>query len=76
LLYGAGGSRAAQVVLAGEAPVALFNGSSVISANLASGMNVLPFLLVLGSGVKQIEDLKGKKVAISLPSCSKHKGHQ
>lgn len=73
LLYVAGGSRAAQVVLAGEAPVAMFNGSSVISANLAgadlvnlaSGMNVLPFLLVVGSGVKQIEDLKGKKVAIT-----------
>jgi ABC-type nitrate/sulfonate/bicarbonate transport system substrate-binding protein len=73
LLYVAGGSRAAQVVLAGEAPVAMFNGASVISANLAgadlvnlaSGMNVLPFLLVVGPGVKQIEDLKGKKVAIT-----------
>jgi NitT/TauT family transport system substrate-binding protein len=73
LLYVAGGSRAAQVVLAGEAPVAMFNGASVISANLAgadlvnlaSGMNVLPFLLVVGPGVKQIEDLRGKKVAIT-----------
>ncbi len=73
LLYAAGGSRAAQVILAGEAPVAMFNGSSVISANLAggdlvnvaSGMNVLPFLLVVGSGVKQVEDLKGKKVGIT-----------
>lgn len=73
LLYAAGGSRAAQVVLAGEAPVAMFNGSSVISANLAgadlvniaSGMNVLPFFLVVGPGVKQIEDLKGKRVGIT-----------
>ncbi|MBM4299192.1 MAG: hypothetical protein FJ143_15760 [Deltaproteobacteria bacterium] len=73
LLYVAGGSRAAQVVLAGEAPVAMFNGASVISANLAgadlvnlaSGMNVLPFLLVVGSGVKQIDDLRGKRVAIT-----------
>lgn len=73
LLYASGGSRAAQVVLAGEAPVAMFNGSSVISANLAgadlvniaSGMNVLPFFLVVGPGVKQIEDLKGKKVGIT-----------
>ncbi|MBM4261587.1 MAG: ABC transporter substrate-binding protein [Deltaproteobacteria bacterium] len=73
ILYVAGGSRAAQVVLAGEAPVAMFNGSSVISANLAgadliniaSGMNVLPFLLVVGPSVKQIDDLKGKKVAIT-----------
>ena len=73
LLYASGGSRAAQVILAGEAPVAMFNGSSVISANvaggdlvnIASGMNVLPFLLVVGPGVKQIEDLKGKKVAVT-----------
>lgn len=73
LLYAAGGSRAAQVILAGEAPVAMFNGSSVISAdlagadlvNIASGMNVLPFLLVVSPSVKQIEDLKGKKVAIT-----------
>src|SRR5215207_546052 len=51
ILYVAGGSRAAQVILSGEAPIAMFNGSSVVSANLAgadlvnlaSGMNVLPF---------------------------------
>src|SRR5687767_9070341 len=61
ILYVAGGSRAAQVILSGEAPIAMFNGSSVISANLAgadlvnlaSGMNVLPFFLVTGPGVKQ-----------------------
>lgn len=73
ILYVAGGSRAAQVTLAGEAPVAMFNGAAVISANLAgadlvnvaTGMNVLPFLLVVGPGVKQIEDLRGKKVAVT-----------
>ncbi len=73
LLYASGGSRAAQVVLAGEAPDAMFNGSAVISAdlagadlvNIASGMNVLPFFLVVGSGVKQIEDLKGGRVGIT-----------
>ncbi len=73
ILYVAGGSRAAQVALAGEAPVAMFNGAAVISANLAgadlvnvaTGMNVLPFLLVVGPGVKQIEDLRGKKVAVT-----------
>ena len=37
LLYVAGGSRGAQVVVAGEAPIAMFNGASVISANLAGG---------------------------------------
>jgi NitT/TauT family transport system substrate-binding protein len=73
LLYVAGGSRAAQVILSGEVPVAMFNGGSVISAdlagadlvNVASGMNVLPFFLVVAPGVKQIEELKGKKVAVT-----------
>lgn len=73
LLYVAGGSRAAQVVLSGDAPIAMFNGGSVISAdlaggdlvNVASGMNVMPFFLVAGPSVRQIEDLKGKKVAVT-----------
>ena len=73
LLYVAGGSRAAQVILSGEVPVAMFNGGSVISAdlagadlvNVASGMNVLPFHLVVGPGMRQIEELKGKKVAVT-----------
>jgi NitT/TauT family transport system substrate-binding protein len=51
----------------------MFNGASVISANLAggdlvniaSGMNVIPFFLVVGAGYKQVEELKGKKVAIT-----------
>lgn len=73
LLYVAGGSRGAQVVVAGEAPIAMFNGASVISANLAggdlvniaSGMNVIPFFLVVGPGYKQVEELRGKRVAIT-----------
>lgn len=73
LLYVAGGSRAAQVILSGEVPVAMFNGASVISAdlsgadlvNIASGMNVLPFFLVVAPSVKQVEDLKGKKIAVT-----------
>jgi NitT/TauT family transport system substrate-binding protein len=73
LLYVGGGSRAAQVVLSGEVPIAMFTGAAVISANLAggdlinvaSGMNVMPFFLVAGPSVRQIEDLKGKKVAVT-----------
>jgi NitT/TauT family transport system substrate-binding protein len=73
LLYVGGGSRAAQVVVSGEVPIAMFTGASVISANLAggdlvnvaSGMNVLPFFLVVGPGVRQVEQLKGKKVAVT-----------
>ena len=49
ILYVAGGSRAAQVILSGEAPIVMFNGSAVVSAdvagadlvNIASGMNNL-----------------------------------
>jgi len=73
LLYLGGGSRAAQVVVSGEVPIAMFTGASVISANLAggdlvnvaSGMNVMPFFLVVTPAVRQIEDLKGKKVAVT-----------
>lgn len=73
LLYVGGGSRAAQVILSGDVPIAMFTGAAVISANLAggdlvnvaSGMNVMPFFLVAGSSVRQIEDLKGKKVAVT-----------
>lgn len=73
LLYVAGGSRAAQVVQSGEVPVAMFNGASVVSANLAggdlvsvaSGMNVVPFFLVVAPEIKQVEDLKGKKIAVT-----------
>jgi NitT/TauT family transport system substrate-binding protein len=73
ILYVAGGSRAAQVILSGEVPIAMFNGGAVVSAdlagadlvNVASGMNVLPFFLVAGTDVRQIEDLRGKKVAIT-----------
>lgn len=73
LLYVGGGSRAAQVILSGEVPMAMFSGASVVSANLAggdlvtvaSGMNVIPFFLVVGPGVRQVEDLKGKKIGIT-----------
>lgn len=73
LLYVGGGSRAAQVVQSGEVPLAMFTGASVVSANLAggdlvsvaSGMNVIPFFLVVRPEIKQVEDLKGKKVAVT-----------
>ncbi len=73
MVYLGGGSRAAQVVVSGEVPIAMFTGASVISANLAggdlvnvaSGMNVMPFFLVVTPAVRQIEDLKGKKVAVT-----------
>jgi NitT/TauT family transport system substrate-binding protein len=73
LLYVGGGSRAAQVILSGEVPIAMFTGAAVVSAdiaggdlvNVASGMNVMPFFLVTAPSIRQIEDLKGKKVAVT-----------
>jgi hypothetical protein len=70
LLYVAGGSRGAQVVVAGEAPIAMFNGASVISANLAggdlvniaSGMNVIPFFWSWVPGTKQSKNSREKKL--------------
>ncbi|TAJ80732.1 ABC transporter substrate-binding protein [bacterium] len=73
LLYVGGGGRAAQVVQSGEVPLGIFNGGAVINANLAggdlvivaSGMNAMPFFLMARPEIRQIEDLKGKKVGIT-----------
>lgn len=73
LLYVGGGSRAAQVVVSGEAPIGIFNGGSVVSANLsggdlvtiASALDVLPFFLVAPPTIKKPEDLQGKKIGIT-----------
>ncbi len=73
LLYVGGGGRAAQVVQSGEVPMGIFNGGAVINANLAggdlvivaSGMNAMPFFLMARPEIRQIEDLKGKKVGIT-----------
>lgn len=80
LLYAGGGSLAAQVVVSGEAPVGIFTGASVVSANLsggdlvtiASGMNVVPFFLIAAPEIKQIEKLKGKRVAVTRFGSSTH----
>lgn len=73
LLYVSGGGRAAQVVLSGEAPMAIFTGGAVVNADLAgadlvviaSGMNAITFFLVARPEVRSIEALKGKKVGIT-----------
>ncbi len=73
MLYVGGGGRAAQVVQSGEVPVGIFNGGTVISANLAggdlvvvaSGMNAMPFFLMARPEIRQIEDLRGKKVGVT-----------
>jgi ABC-type nitrate/sulfonate/bicarbonate transport system substrate-binding protein len=73
LLYVGGGGRAAQVVQSGEVPMGIFTGGAVVNANLAggdlvvvaSGMNAITFFLIARPEIKQIEDLKGKKIGIS-----------
>ncbi|HEY2987283.1 MAG TPA: ABC transporter substrate-binding protein [Candidatus Binatia bacterium] len=73
LLYVGGGGRAAQVVQSGEVPMGIFTGGAVVTANLAggdlvvvaSGLNAITFFLVARPNVRQIEDLKDKKIGIT-----------
>ena len=73
MLYVGGGGRAAQVVQSGEVPIGIFTGGAVINSNLAggdlvvvaSGMSVIPFSLMVRPEIRQIEELKGKKIGIS-----------
>ncbi len=73
MLYVGGGGRAAQVVQSGEVPIGIFTGGAVINSNLAggdlvvvaSGMNAMPFFLMTRPEVRQVEDLKGKKVGVT-----------
>lgn len=73
LLYVGGGGRAAQVVQSGEVPIGIFTGGAVVNSNLAGGdlviiastMNVIPFFLMARPEIRQVEDLKGKKIGIT-----------
>jgi NitT/TauT family transport system substrate-binding protein len=73
LLYVSGGGRAAQVVLAGDAPMGIFTGGAVVTANfagadlvvVASSLNAITFFLMARPEVRSLEGLKGKKVGIT-----------
>jgi NitT/TauT family transport system substrate-binding protein len=73
LLYVGGGGRAAQVVQSGEVPMGIFTGGAVVNANLAggdlvvvaTGMNAITFSLIGRPEIRQLEELKGKKVGIT-----------
>src|SRR5262245_62726673 len=73
LLYVAGGGRAAPVVQSGEVPIGVFTGGSVINSNLAGGdlvmiassMNVMTFAVMARPEIRNVEELKGKKIGIS-----------
>jgi ABC-type nitrate/sulfonate/bicarbonate transport system substrate-binding protein len=61
------------VVQSGEVPIGIFTGGAVVNSNLAggdlvivaSGMNVIPFFLMARPEIRQVEDLKGKKIGIT-----------
>src|SRR5215831_12387402 len=73
LLYVAGGGRAGQVVQSGEVPIGVFTGGAVINADLAGGdlvviassMNVMTFVVMARPEIRNVEELKGKKIGIS-----------
>jgi NitT/TauT family transport system substrate-binding protein len=73
LIFLDGGSRAAQVLLSGEIPIAQIGGNAAIVARLRGGdavlvagiINVLAYSLVVHPDIKRPEDLRGKRLAIS-----------
>jgi NitT/TauT family transport system substrate-binding protein len=73
LIYLDGGSRAVQVLLSGDVPIAQGGGSAPVAARLRGGditlvvgaLNVLAYSLVVHPDIKRPEDLRGKKLAIS-----------
>lgn len=72
-IYLDGGSRAVQVVLAGDTPIAQGGGNAPIAARLRGGdvtiilgiVNVLAYSLIVSPDIKKPEDLRGKKLAVS-----------
>src|SRR5262249_25674670 len=73
LLYVGGGGRAAQVVQSGEVPIGVSTRGAGIKPNLAGGdlvmiassMNVMTFAVMARPEIRNIEELKGKKIGIS-----------
>jgi NitT/TauT family transport system substrate-binding protein len=73
LVFIEGGSRGAQALLAGEVPFVVSDGASAVTSRLAGAdttiivglVNTFPYMLVSTPDIKEVGDLKGKKVAIS-----------
>src|SRR5512142_2289722 len=80
IVYVSSGSRAMSALVAGETPVLFSAGSPAVSAALGGGrvkiimslLNVFPYYLVGAKDVTQIEQLRGKKIAISRFGSSGH----
>jgi NitT/TauT family transport system substrate-binding protein len=73
LVFIEGGSRGAQALLAGEVPFVVADGASAVTSRLAGAdttivlglVNTFPYTLISAPGIKDVAQLKGKKVAIS-----------
>ncbi len=73
LVFIEGGSRGAQALLAGEVPFVVSDGASAVTSRLAGAdttiilglVNTFPYTLISAPEIRDVGDLKGKKVAIS-----------
>ncbi len=80
LVFISSGSKATSALLAGETPILFSAGSPAISAALGGArvkiimglLNVFPYYLVASKGINQVEQLRGKRVAISRFGSSGH----
>jgi NitT/TauT family transport system substrate-binding protein len=73
LVFIEGGSRGAQALLAGEVPFVVSDGAAAVTSRLAGAdttiilglVNTFPYTLITAPEIREVGDLKGKKVAIS-----------
>jgi NitT/TauT family transport system substrate-binding protein len=73
LVFIEGGSRGAQALLAGEVPFVVADGASAVTSRLAGAdttivvglVNTFPYTLISAPDIKEVAQLKDKKVAIS-----------
>ncbi len=80
LVFISSGSKATSALIAGEAPILFSAGSPAISAALGGAkvkiimglLNVFPYYLVASKGVSNVEQLRGKRIAISRFGSSGH----
>ena len=80
LVYISSGSRAMNALIAGETPLLFSAGSPAVSAALGGAkvkimiglLNVFPYYVVASKEITQIEQLRGKKLAISRFGSSGH----
>jgi ABC-type nitrate/sulfonate/bicarbonate transport system substrate-binding protein len=80
LVYVSSGSRAMSALLAGETALLFSAGSPGVSAALGGArvkiimglLNVFPYYLVAAKGINQVEQLRGKRIAISRFGSSGH----